>query len=159
MIRNVHERLLAVPAGRVGLVLDSLGTANDRLWPHETWPALRLDGPLAAGAHGGHGPVRYTVQSYEPGVGIRFQFRRPRGFIGHHEYTVTPVTEASCILRHEIVMTLSRSALLSWPLFFRPMHDALLEDSLHKAELELGLVPLPGVRHGLWVRMLRQLLL
>ncbi|MFB6520879.1 hypothetical protein [Streptomyces sp. NPDC056401] len=54
-VLNVHERILR---------------ADDRLWPHGSWPAMRLDPCLSVGAKGGHGPIRYTVSAYEPGVRV-----------------------------------------------------------------------------------------
>jgi hypothetical protein len=45
-------------------------------------------------------------------------------------------------------------ALVTWPLAFRPMHDALIEDSLACAEASLGLPP--AVHHwSPWVKVLR----
>jgi hypothetical protein len=35
-------------------------------------------------------------------------------------------------------MEVTGPALLSWPLIFRPLHDALIEDSLTKAQRSLG---------------------
>ncbi len=38
-------------------------------------------------------------------------------------------------------MKATGSALLSWPIVFRPLRDALTEDSFDKAERNLGLPP------------------
>jgi hypothetical protein len=32
---NVHERTIAAPAARVGALLDSLASADDKFWPYE----------------------------------------------------------------------------------------------------------------------------
>ncbi|MEE1751135.1 SRPBCC family protein [Streptomyces sp. SP18CS02] len=145
-VYNVHERLLAAKGSEVGALIDSLsGGTQDRLWPHESWPALKLDGPLAVGASGGHGPVRYTVAAYVPGTWIRFAFSGPRGFHGFHEFAALPVDEERTVLRHTLSMKTSGLARLSWPLAFRWMHDACLEDSLDCAELACtGTVARPG---------------
>ncbi len=65
-VYNVHERLLFAQAGEVGALLDTLAGGADALWPRSTWPPVEFDRPLAVGAVGGHGPVRYTVAAYVP---------------------------------------------------------------------------------------------
>lgn len=156
-VYNVHSRLLPVPAGRVGALVDGLASANDRLWPHERWPRMRFDRPLAAGARGGHGPVRYTVEDHQPGVHVRFRFNAPRGFDGSHAYDVEPVDAGHATLTHSLVMHARGPARFTWPLLFRPLHDALIEDSLTKAEAALG-VPATPVPWSRRVRLLRALL-
>ncbi|MGC4895951.1 hypothetical protein [Micromonospora sp. DT31] len=157
MIRNVHERHLPVPVAAGGALIDSLAGPDDRLWPRRRWPAMRLDRPLGVGATGGHGPVRYTVQDHRPGEHVRFRFRAPTGFRGYHEFEVLPGTGDGCLLRHQLVMTVHGSARLSWPLFFRPLHDALVEDSLDTAEASLGVGPAAPRRWPARVRLLRWL--
>jgi hypothetical protein len=66
-VRNVHERVLRHRAAEAGALLDSLASVDDRLWPSWLRPAQRLDGPLAPGARGGQGPIRYIVDAYVPG--------------------------------------------------------------------------------------------
>jgi len=55
------------PSVDIGHLLGSLASEQDRLWPSQAWPAMRLNRPLAVGAAGGHGPVRYVVTGYEVG--------------------------------------------------------------------------------------------
>lgn len=157
MVLNVHEREIAASADEVGLLIDSLASVNDRLWPWHAWPAMRFDGPLREGAVGGHGPVRYFVSRYEPGRRVQFQFTGPAGFNGYHSYIVIDRTEDSTLLRHELAMTLSGWALLTWPLVFRPLHDALIEESLDRAESECGSPPTFAHRRSLWTKTLRAL--
>jgi hypothetical protein len=53
---------------------------------------------------------------------------------------------------------MSGAALLSWPLVFRPLHDAVLEDALDDAERHVtGRVERPA-RWSIYVRVLRRLL-
>ncbi|MER7956925.1 SRPBCC family protein [Streptomyces sp. NPDC096030] len=152
-VHNVHERLLAVGVEEAGALLDSLSAGKaDGLWPYDTWPPMEFDRPLAAGAKGGHGPVRYTVAAYVPGTWIRFAFTSPRGFHGFHEYVVLPVDEERTVLRHTLSMRVSGLARLSWPLAYRWMHDALLEDSLDLAER-----PARRAHWSPYVRLLRAL--
>ncbi|GAA1511570.1 hypothetical protein GCM10009730_15310 [Streptomyces albidochromogenes] len=154
---NVHERLLPVTAGEAGALLDTLATPGDLLWPGEHWPPMELDNGLAPGSSGGHGPVRYTVEAYVPREWVRFAFSGPRGFGGFHEYTVHAAGEGQAVLRHTLAMKVSGPALLSWPLAYRAFHDAVLEDSLDRAESALtGAVSRPA-RWSRYVRLLRRL--
>ncbi len=155
-VLNVHERSLPVPPSRAGALLDSLSGASDALWPRHSWPKMALDRPLSIGADGGHGPVRYEVIGYEPGASVRFRFKGPAGFEGTHAFEVIARGEHACVLRHTLAMAARGPALLSWPLVFRPLHDAVLEDSMALAQASLGLAP--DVRPwSPWVRALRRL--
>ena len=95
---NVHERMIATPAARVGALLDTLASADDRFWPHENWPGMKFDRPLQVGATGGHGTDPYTVSSYTPGRHIRFEFGGSRQ--GYHEFTLQDVDDMTCLIRH-----------------------------------------------------------
>jgi hypothetical protein len=118
---------------------------------------MRLDRPLGAGATGGHGPIRYSVTSYEPGKKVVFQFISPRGFVGSHWFEVLPHENSGAILRHTIEMSLVGSALISWPLVVRPLHDALVEDALTNAQVALR-EPATPVSWSAWVRVLRKVI-
>lgn len=155
MVHNLHERVIAAPPGEVGKLIDSLGTKNDRHWPRHDWPAMHMDEPLGVGSAGGHGPVRYFVTRYEPGRTIAFQFTRPWGFKGHHAVTVTRLADDSTLLRHELAMSTKGMAIITWPLFFRPMHNALVEELLDRAERECGNPPRHPHRRSLWTKILR----
>lgn len=151
---NVHHRTLdTVTPAQAGALLDTLASDNDLLWPHQSWPPMKLHEPLGVGAIGGHGPVRYVVEAYTPGASVRFRFLAPRGFVGFHTYEVAQDSGA-VILRHVLEMRAQGPALVTWPLFFRPLHDALIEDSLARAEAVLGL-PAKVQPWSVWVRMLR----
>jgi RimJ/RimL family protein N-acetyltransferase len=152
-VRNVHERVIPAPLSRVGALLDDLGSPADRLWPRDLWPPMRAKDGLAAGARAGHGPVRYTVEAYDPGRLLRFRFTRPKGFHGTHVFSVEEV-EGGTRIRHELVMRTRGWALLSWPLFFRPLHDAVIEDAFDRGAAAVGCEPV-GARWSPWVRVLR----
>lgn len=157
MVQNRHERVIVAPAHDVGALINSLSSKNDLLWPRGDWPAMRLDGPLGTGSAGGHGPVRYVVSAFEPGRYVEFRFTRPSGFRGSHAFTATPHGPHRTLLRHEISMTLRGAAVFTWPLFFRPMHDALIEEGLDRAERTCGTEPGEPHRRSLWVQTLRAL--
>lgn len=154
-IENIHEREIRAEAWRVGALIDSLASKNDRLWPRQAWPRMKLDGPLGIGAKGGHGPIGYLVEEYALGRSIKFRFFAPRGFDGFHGYEVLSGSgQSSAVLRHTLRMNAHGWALLSWPFVFRPLHDALVEDSLTVAQASLGLHP--AVQPwSVWVRILR----
>lgn len=155
-VANLHERTFDVPQRAVGALLDALATEEDSTWPGDVWPALRLDRPLGVGATGGHGPIRYHVVDYVPGQWVRFRFDGPRGFHGLHEFIVLPGHEGT-VLQHKIVMRVRGRALLTWPLVFRPLHDAVLEDLLDRAEERLTGGVARRARWTWWVRVLRRL--
>lgn len=156
-VLNVHQRALPAAPDAAGALLDSLASAQDRFWPKACWPALRLDRPLAPGAVGGHGPIRYVVESYWPGQRVTFRFLGPRGFVGHHWLEVLPQAAGGAVLRHTLRMHTRGLARFTWPVAIRPLHDALLEDALARAEAAMGLAP--QVRPwSWWVRLLRWVL-
>ncbi len=155
MVYNTHGREIAAPVDEVGVLIDSPASENDRLWPRSEWPAMRLDGLLSIGVAGGHGPVRYFVTAYEPGRRIEFQFTGPLGFNGHHSFTAISLANHLTLLRHELSMSPSGMAKFTWPLFFRPMHNALIEESLDRAENECSTPPGAAHRRSLWTKILR----
>lgn len=158
MVVNIHARELPCPAEASGALLDGLASAQDRLWPRHRWPAMRFDSPLAIGARGGHGPIRYMVEAYEPGRFLRFRFQGPKGFVGWHGLEVEALPGGRSLMRHTLKAEMRGAARLSWPLAFRWLHDACVEDALDCAQRALTREPLPERPLGLWVRGLRALL-
>ncbi|MFD5599866.1 hypothetical protein ACFWHR_07390 [Leucobacter sp. NPDC058333] len=160
MIINVHERGLRGSSHDVAELLMTLAGSDDRIWPGEAWPKMQFADGLVVGANGGHGPVRYRIELIDPAGRVAFQFTRPTGFGGGHAFSVVDTAKsgetASVVLRHELQMFVTGMARVSWPLFFRPQHDALIEEALDKAEPELGTPPLTPYRRSLWTRVLRR---
>lgn len=152
-VRNVHRRDFAVAPESLGLLLDTLASDDDRLWPSDNWPKMRFDRPLGVGAAGGHGPIRYVVEAYQPGVSIVFRFTGPEGFDGTHTFSVEPLDEGAR-LSHLLTMDTSGKASISWALIYRPLHDALVEEAFDRAAAAVG-EPLAAPPWSLWVRMLR----
>ncbi|MET4097603.1 hypothetical protein ABIB51_004559 [Arthrobacter sp. UYCu712] len=155
MVLNVHEREIVASLKDVGTLIDSLASKSDLLWPRKEWPSMRLDQPLGVGAAGGHGPVRYFVASYEPGRRVEFQFTGPAGFHGNHAFTAIRLTEQLTMLRHELALSPRGPAMFTWPIFFRPLHDALIEECLDRAEYECDARSDFPSRRSMWTRILR----
>jgi hypothetical protein len=151
---NIHQRVYPVSPDALGALLDTLSSPGDRLWPGNAWPKMAFDRPLQVGATGGHGPVGYRVTAYEPGRSVWFAFLRPAGFDGGHGLEIEALGDGRSVLRHRLEMSAAGPARLSWPLVFRPLHDALVEDALTRAETELGLPP-TARRWSARVRLLR----
>jgi len=140
---NIHERTIAAPAARVGALLDTLASADDRFWPHENWPQVKFDRPLQVGATGGHGTGLYSVSTYSPGRHVRFEFGGVRQ--GFHEFTLHEVDDTTCLLRHTTKAKLTLNTAFRWYFLIRPMHNALLEDLLDKVESQVSKVTRPQV--------------
>lgn len=157
-ILNVHERHLAAPPAAVGVLLDGLAGPDDRLWPHGQWPAMRLDRPLGVGAAGGHGPIGYRTVAYVAGSHVRFRFTAPPGLEGEHRLEVVAGPGGGTVLRHVLEGRSAGPMVVAWPLVFRPLHDALIEDALQCAADAVGEPPTARNRWSPWARLLRRLL-
>ncbi len=157
-IINVHERTLDASPAAVGSLIDRLAGERDELWPWRWWPPMRFDRPLGPGAHGGHGPIRYTVSEHVAGERVLFTFTGPRGLNGEHGFELLRAAGQPPILRHTFKGSVAGLMRVGWALIFGPLHDALLEDALHSAERSLrGERPQP-LAWSLYVRALRALL-
>ena len=157
-IENVHSREVPASAPTVGAILDTLAGPHDRIWPIERWPndPIAFDRPLGVGAHGGHGPIRYSVVAYRPGRLVEFEFEPGSGLRGRHRLEVEPTGADRALLRHvldvevEGVYRVLRRAFLG-------MHDALVEDLLDKAELAAaGHLEQPA-RWPRWLRLVNSI--
>lgn len=129
-LRNVHEREVPATPEEVWALMRSLGSDTDRLWPADRWPPLVLSDDLRPGSHGGHGPIRYRVEDVEPGQAVRFAFDRSNGFVGWHEFRVTPVGHGARLTH---TLTIERPSPLV-EIAIVPLHDALLEDLLDQLD-------------------------
>ena len=153
-IFKLHEREFRASVDRVGALIDTLGSRDDALWPVHSWPLMLFDGSLRVGAAGGHGRIGYRVEAYAPRRFIKLRFTEPWGFRGCHSYEVISEKRNSTLLRHTLEMRAWGLTMLSWPLVYRPLHDALIEDSLATAEASLGLPPRMRAWSP-WVKFLR----
>lgn len=145
MLHNVHEREMAASAQDVGSLLADLGRPGDRIWPGAVWMPMVLDRPLAVGASGGHGPIRYRVTEFEPGWRVRCVFDPACGLDGYHELSVETVSAARCRVRHVLRCRASGRMRPLVPLLVEPVHDALVEDLFDSLErAATGSVPSPA---------------
>jgi len=153
---NVHERFIPGNAEEASALVDSLASEDDALWPR-TWPRIHLDGGLRVGAAGGHGPIRYSVETYAPGRSVTFRFDPVTGFGGRHWLELAP-REDGVWLRHVVSGESGLLGGLYWTFIARHLHDALMEDAFDNAERALtGDVNEPA-RWSLRVRALRAVL-
>jgi hypothetical protein len=155
-VRNVHERVVQAPPAAVGALVESLASEDDRLWPTRRWPAMRLDDGLEVGSNGGHGPVRYAVARHDPGWLVAFAFTPAFPLLGEHRVEVLPGPVEGTLLRHTLEGRPSGWLRLGWPLCFRWLHDALIEDAFDRAEAELAGRPWQPRRLSRPVRWLRR---
>ncbi|MFI9050759.1 DUF2867 domain-containing protein [Streptomyces sp. NPDC053427] len=132
-VRDVHARTVAAPADVVGALIDRVGGDRDPLFPVPAWPPMRFDRPLAVGADGGHGFVRYRVTAYEPGRRIRFDFTPgPSGF---HEVSVHPLGPDSCRVEHVLEGRHRVGQRLLWYAAIKAVHGTVVEELLDNIEL------------------------
>ena len=151
---NVHRRVLPVPVADGEALLRSLASHEDRLWPGDKWWPQRFEGGLVPGAKGGHGPVRYKVETVAP-RSVVYRFPRRGWFRGTHRFDLAPHPRG-CELVHTLDGTLHGRGLWLWPALVRPLHDALVEDLLDRAESVTGQAPTEPARHTPYVRFLRR---
>ncbi|HYH30962.1 MAG TPA: DUF2867 domain-containing protein [Pseudonocardia sp.] len=157
MVRNVHERLVAAPIERVGPLLDRLGGPDDMLWPTPAWEPMVLDRPVAVGAAGGHGSIRYRVTAHEPGRRVEVAFEPGQGLDGWLTFSAEPAGPGQTLLRQEAEARLGGVMRLAWPVAVRWAHDCVLEELFDNAERAVGREPARPFRRSPWVRLLRAL--
>jgi hypothetical protein len=102
------------------------------MWPHGRWPELR---------HDGMGFLRHEPLEHERGKLRRYRITGPDGFTGWHGWDVT--ANGRSVVRHIVEADCRGWARVLWPLVIRPMHDALHEDILDRAEAAVGGSPAP----------------
>ncbi|MCK8479887.1 hypothetical protein [Psychroserpens algicola] len=154
---NIHQRLIHQPKTEIAKLFQTLATSEDKIWPKEKWPAMRLNDGLQIGSQGGHGRIRYTVVDFKPGFYVKFQFTKPIGFQGIHELTIKEESVTTTEIRHNIKMeTKSVKATFLWVFIIRWLHDALIEDAFDKVEQHFSSSE-TTTSYNLWVACLRYL--
>ncbi|MEV5970657.1 DUF2867 domain-containing protein [Streptomyces sp. NPDC051921] len=157
-VRNVHQRIVRAPAEAVGALVDRLATPEDPLFPTPVWPEMVLDRPLAVGAAGGHGRVRYRVTAYEPGRSVRFDTTDPGIGEGYHRFDVEPLGPDRCRVSHLLELSMDTRAFVVWKLAIQLVHDTMVEEIFDNVErAALGRLPHPPTRRTPRARLLNRL--
>lgn len=155
-VLNVHTRLLNQSKEKVVTLAKTLATENDAVWPKEKWPTMKFKGGIQIGAKGGHGPIRYAVEKYDPDEIIQFRFSKPQGFHGIHKFEIREVSKNKTAIKHTIEMNTVGKGTLLWILGIRSLHDALIEDAFDKMENYFTKEQI-STPWSFWVRFLRSL--
>jgi Protein of unknown function (DUF3995) len=135
-MQNIHERTLDASTAEVWALVASLATENDRLWPRDLWPPMRLDRGLDVGSSGGHGSIRYKVESHTPEKSLVLRFDPSIGLTGVHRFDVTEIGDKTT-LRHTLDAEPTGAMRVIWPLAIRRIHDAVVEDAFDTAAASL----------------------
>ena len=101
-VLNIHTRVINQPKEVIDKLFKTLATQNDKIWPKETWPAMKFRDGLIQGGRGGHGPIRYTVKQHIHNEKIEFEFTKPDGFDGIHKLEMVSLDEERTEIKHTI---------------------------------------------------------
>jgi len=135
---NIHSRILNCSIKELTGLLETLATKNDKIWPKEKWPEMKFKSGIKVGSKGGHGPIRYSVEKYNPKELIQFKFYKPYGFIGIHKFEITELNKNKAEIKHTIDMNVKGKGILIWTFVIHSLHNALIEDGFDKIENELS---------------------
>ena len=131
-IVNIHKRNYKVPKDQFMALFSTLASKEDKIWPKEKWPSMKLDNGLNEGSKGGHGPIRYFVRAHIPGEKLVFQFTKPIGFDGVHKFDIEELEKDQIKVIHTIDMKTDLIGSFLWYIGIKWLHDALIEDGLDK---------------------------
>lgn len=150
-VLNIHKRIIDQPITEVVALLKTLSTDDDKIWPMKKWPRMKFEGGIRVGAKGGHGPIRYTVEKYNPSSIIQFRFSKPRGFDGVHKFEIREISAEKTEVKHTIDMRTTITGTLKWVLAIRALHNALIEDGFDRIENRSS-------EWKIWVKLMRKLI-
>jgi len=153
-VLNIHKRTIYASKAKVVDLFSTLASKNDKVWPSENWPRMKLTEGLQKGSKGGHGPIRYQVIEYKSADCIVFKFQKPKGFNGVHKFEISELDTNKIEVKHTIRMTTSGSGTVKWLLAIRSLHDALVEDALDKIQNHLSKEK-RTTKWSFWVKVLR----
>lgn len=137
-ILNIHQRELKKPKTEVSQIFETLSSNKEMMWPHERWSPMVLDRGLQVGSSGGHGPIKYFVTQYKPGIDVEFRFTEPNGFNGIHKFELSKTSSNTCLFTHQIHMNVSLKGLILWGFAIKWLHDALIEDCFDKVQNQIS---------------------
>ena len=110
---------------------------------------------IQVGTKGGHGPIRYSVEKYNPDEIIQFRFSKPNGFNGVHKYEIKELDKENTEIKHTIDMNTTGKGTLIWTFAIRSLHNALIEDGFDKLENNLS-DNRKSTEWNIWVKFLRK---
>ena len=154
---NIHTRNINQPKTKIAELFKTLSSKNDMILATDKWFPMILDNGLKIGSKGGHGPIRYTVQDYQPKKLVQFKFTKPDGFNGFHQFEITELENNMTELKHIIDMNTTIRASFLWFIAIRWLHDAYIEDAFDKVENNFVTVKKVS-KWNIWVKFLRNVL-
>jgi hypothetical protein len=154
-VLNIHKRTLNQSKTKVVEIIKTLSTDNDRIWPKEKWPEIKFKGEIQIGAMGGHGPIKYTVEKYNPSEIIQFRFLKPLGFNGIHKFEIQELSSEKIEITHTIKMNTDVNGTFLWIFAIRSLHNALIEDAFDKLENNFTEIH-KSSKWNFWVKFLRK---
>ena len=154
---NTHKRIINQPKADVVVLLETLSTKDDKVWPTTNWPAMRFRNGLKLGEKGGHGIIRYAVEDYISGEVIVFKFLKPKGFDGIHKFEIFEKEPNMMEIKHSIIMQTHGLVTLQWVFVIRWLHDALIENAFDTIENNF-LEDKIFTKWTIWVRLWRFIL-
>ena len=110
---------------------------------------------IQVGTKGGHGPIRYSVEKYNPDEIIQFRFSKPNGFNGVHKFEIKELDKENTEIKHTIDMNTTGKGTLIWTFAIRSLHNALIEDGFDKLENNLS-DNRKSTEWNIWVKFLRK---
>ncbi|MCJ8292367.1 MAG: hypothetical protein MJK07_21550 [Flavobacteriales bacterium] len=116
---------------------------------------MKFKNGIQVGAKGGHGPIRYSVEKYNPNEIIQFRFSKPNGFSGIHKFEVIELDKEKTEIKHTIEMNTTGKGTLIWTFAIRSLHNALIEDGFDKLENNFS-ENRKSTEWSLWVKFLRK---
>lgn len=156
-IINIHRRIINQPKDKLVELFKTLSSENDRVLATDKWSPMILDNGLNVGSTGGHGPIGYFVQQYNPTFAfIEFKFTKPKGFNGIHKFEIGQLEKNITEIKHTIDMNVSGKALFIWIIAIRWLHDAYIEDAFDKIENQFTSTKKRS-DWSRWVKLLRKL--
>ncbi|MCA0153866.1 hypothetical protein [Winogradskyella vincentii] len=154
-VNNIHKRTINQPKERLSVLIRTLATENDLIWPTRNWPSMRFKEGFKIGAKGGHGIIKYEIIKLKDGESIRFKFIKPEGFIGYHQLHLVGLSEIKTEIVHEIKMRTTFKATFFWLFIIRWLHNALIEEAFDNVENHFS-VQQKNPQYNYWVKFLRR---
>lgn len=89
---------------------------------------------IEVGAKGGHGPIRYSVEKYNPNEIFQFRFSKSDGFNGIHKFEIYGLVVNQTEIIHTIEIQTVGKGTLIWLKAICSLHNGCIEDALYKVE-------------------------